>query len=535
MSGLAGQAIGLDEQSPTPIGGPAAIDAESKGSMENFIGFGAGATSYDPAPVDFDAADDTVTSAADGTTRVAPEYTDNQLTWGGAGPVFNPIDLFASGEQGAWYDPSDLTTLFQDSAGTIPVTVDGQPVGLILDKSGNNNHAFQSTDAKRPLYKTSGGLHWIQFDGIDDELKTAAIDFSSTSKIFAAFGVYKNSTSNDMIVELGNFVDLQGSFGMYNNVVDPQIGVRAGSGFAINTFSSPTYTSGQEYVYGAQFDIAEPLAINQAKLYMNGSEYQLDATSGSPSGTGVFGASHTMIMGAHPTGDNRFSGRIYQGIVCGKLVSVSDNDATSEFVNVTVGGAAFAPDSACASLGDSIAVPILPLTGTARTQHTLAVVGDTTAQQTTVYRNSFDYKGDLAWTMILTGQNDYSTKTTSEMIAGIQTLVNDAKRYSATSTKVLICKLTPSRQALIDNYGAVLGEQYYQTWLLVNEAIAGGGATPITGADARVTSHEATLNDGNGNLKAMYDDGSHLHPNDAGDQVIADAVVVALQSLGVTP
>lgn len=43
--------------------------------------------------------------------------------------------LFASGEQGAWYDPSDLTTMFQDSAGTTPVTADGQPVGLILDKS----------------------------------------------------------------------------------------------------------------------------------------------------------------------------------------------------------------------------------------------------------------------------------------------------------------------------------------------------------------------------------------------------------------
>lgn len=86
MSGLAGQAIGLDEQSPTPIGGDVAVDAESKGSMENFIGFGLGATNYDPAPVDFDAADDTVTSAADGSTRVAPEYTDNQLSWGGVPP-----------------------------------------------------------------------------------------------------------------------------------------------------------------------------------------------------------------------------------------------------------------------------------------------------------------------------------------------------------------------------------------------------------------------------------------------------------------
>ena len=43
--------------------------------------------------------------------------------------------LFANSEVGAWYDPSDLTTMFQDRAGTTPVTADGQTVGLILDKS----------------------------------------------------------------------------------------------------------------------------------------------------------------------------------------------------------------------------------------------------------------------------------------------------------------------------------------------------------------------------------------------------------------
>ena len=36
---------------------------------------------------------------------------------------------------GVWYDPSDLSTLFQDSAGTTPVTAVEQPVGLMLDKS----------------------------------------------------------------------------------------------------------------------------------------------------------------------------------------------------------------------------------------------------------------------------------------------------------------------------------------------------------------------------------------------------------------
>ena len=48
---------------------------------------------------------------------------------------FTPRSLFTSGEQGVWYDPSDFNTMFQDAAGTTPVTGVEQPVGLILDKS----------------------------------------------------------------------------------------------------------------------------------------------------------------------------------------------------------------------------------------------------------------------------------------------------------------------------------------------------------------------------------------------------------------
>ena len=43
--------------------------------------------------------------------------------------------LFSNGEQGFFYDPNDLSTMFQDAAGTVPVTAAGQAVVLILDKS----------------------------------------------------------------------------------------------------------------------------------------------------------------------------------------------------------------------------------------------------------------------------------------------------------------------------------------------------------------------------------------------------------------
>lgn len=48
---------------------------------------------------------------------------------------FTPFRMFTGNKIGVWLDPSDLSTMFQDAAGTIPVTTNGSPVGLILDKS----------------------------------------------------------------------------------------------------------------------------------------------------------------------------------------------------------------------------------------------------------------------------------------------------------------------------------------------------------------------------------------------------------------
>ena len=109
---------------------------------------------------------------------------------------FSPLSLFAQNEQGAWYDPSDLSTMFQDAAGTTPVTADGQPVGKILDKSGNNNHASQATAAARPLYKTDGTFHWLQFDGVDDSLSTASFDLSLSTTASSFLGFNKINDTN---------------------------------------------------------------------------------------------------------------------------------------------------------------------------------------------------------------------------------------------------------------------------------------------------------------------------------------------------
>ena len=66
-------------------------------------------------------------------------------------PLTQVVRQIVQRYNGAWFDPSDMSTMYQDAAGTTPVTAVEQPVGLILDKSGNGYHATQSVTASRPV------------------------------------------------------------------------------------------------------------------------------------------------------------------------------------------------------------------------------------------------------------------------------------------------------------------------------------------------------------------------------------------------
>jgi hypothetical protein len=99
--------------------------------------------------------------------------------------------LFADGEPGAFYDPSDLSTVFTDTAGTTPAVV-GDPVARINDKSGRGNHATQSVLASRPILRQDGGLHYLEFDGVDDGMSTGTIT-PGTDKVQVFAGVRKLS------------------------------------------------------------------------------------------------------------------------------------------------------------------------------------------------------------------------------------------------------------------------------------------------------------------------------------------------------
>jgi hypothetical protein len=111
--------------------------------------------------------------------------TRGVLAYHPAGGGFNPTSLF-SGDTGGWWDPSDMSTLYQDSAGTTPVTAVDQPVGRTDDKSGNGNHLLQATSSARPILRNSGSLWWLEFDGTNDFLRATFTFDQPFTRITAA-------------------------------------------------------------------------------------------------------------------------------------------------------------------------------------------------------------------------------------------------------------------------------------------------------------------------------------------------------------
>lgn len=73
-----------------------------------------------------------------------------------------------------WLRAKDLSTLFQNSGGTTPVTANGDPVGFWGDKSLSNLDFIQATIGLRPIYRSAGinSRPSVEGDGIGMFLST---------------------------------------------------------------------------------------------------------------------------------------------------------------------------------------------------------------------------------------------------------------------------------------------------------------------------------------------------------------------------
>lgn len=257
-------------------------------------------------------------------------WTPGATVIGGNTPTFDQQiqKLFANGEQGFFYDPNDLSTMFQDAAGTVPVTGTGQLVGLIRDKSGRNNHAYQTTSAARPILRQNAttGAYYLEFDGSDDFLQTANIDFTSTDKVSLFAGVRKLSDASQIITELSKDTNI--NYGSFYFVAGSDVDVigytsrmtgtifSGGVGGAARSF---TYPAPDDAVLSVKYDISSDLS-SMRRNGVNGVDGIEDR------GSGNFG-NYPLYIGRRGGTTLPFDGHIYGLIGVSKLVSDDETAA----------------------------------------------------------------------------------------------------------------------------------------------------------------------------------------------------------------
>ena len=334
-----------------------------------------------------------------------------------AGGAFTPLSLFADGSQGAWYDNSNMSTLFQDSAGTTPAVLES-PVGKQLDLSGRGNHRSQATSANRPtlsarynlllgtaalatqsittvatsytitfagagtvtlsgtfigvfsagtntftatagtltatvvgsvltadirptnqtvtlpayqsvtsstVYDTTGFPQYLKYNGSNQSLSTASVDFTATAQMSVFAGVRKLSTIVGLFVELSAiYSSYNGTFYIAapNSSLDFGAGskgtIAAGSGTV--AFNPPTTKTLQMLS-----DIPAPLLA----MYVNNSSvFSLNSTQGS----GNYG-NYPLYFGMRTGTSLPFNGQEYQMIIVGKILTAAQITNTETYVN----------------------------------------------------------------------------------------------------------------------------------------------------------------------------------------------------------
>ena len=245
--------------------------------------------------------------------------------------------MFANGEQGVVYDPSNFATMFQDRAGTVAVTAVGQPVGKILDLSGNNNHCVASSDPQRPILTFDGAHYYLAADGIDDVMVSNLINATAFNKATVWRGMKADTTggvgnmmfASSMTNSTGCWGISTGTYGLATDV--------SGASTQTTTATASTVTSLPEVsVHSIDFaNLTNPsVAI---KVWRN--KVQVSTATGVGT-TSSNMATNPMTLFSEASITGYMQGRLYRMVFRASTVAtaLTDINAVSDWVNANTGG-----------------------------------------------------------------------------------------------------------------------------------------------------------------------------------------------------
>ena len=238
---------------------------------------------------------------------------------GRGGVVWTPAKLFENGELGAWYDPSDLSTLFRDTAGTVPVTADGQTVGLMRDKSGNGLDLTQAISSARPKWIESSPH--LQFDGVDDRLFRSVFSETVTSMGLAI--VSQQSGANETDVVFGAEETVTGRYQFYINDSRNRAGMNAGS----HSGAFPYYATNSAQTKTVSIQNWDGSTL---RTYTDG----VFANHSVISGSIVYTSSGQIYLGGSPSfGGNLFTGDVYGALIRATPFSADEISQLNEWLS----------------------------------------------------------------------------------------------------------------------------------------------------------------------------------------------------------
>jgi hypothetical protein len=222
-------------------------------------------------------------------------------------PSFNPLTLTPT----AWYDPSDLTSMRQSGTRGAPgaaAAVDS-PVGLLLDKSGNNYDMAQATAGLRPILRSSGGFYWLEFDGADDGL-LGPMAFGGD--ILTAWAGVRNTTpaNNQRVFSMTDPAGVD-----YDS---------AAHTIPIGVFSTGGYSAYRNGQISTVAFAADTFAVVQSKFDGANHTLRINGANNTPlASTGTFATSETRIGNGFSSG-GPFAGRFYGGGILNRVLTAPE-------------------------------------------------------------------------------------------------------------------------------------------------------------------------------------------------------------------
>lgn len=267
----------------------------------------------------------TATDAATNATNQTVTITVTDVAEG-----FDPLDLFGVGDDGFFFNFSDLATMTQarDGTGSAPAS-NGDPVGRMTDLFAGRIFSA-STDAKRGTLYSSGGLLGVEFDGSADAYKgTAAWDFTGSPPegtfAWAMIGdtgfpiVYRILTLTDAWYSNTNTFSINCGV---TNAGDIYVGVKGGASLATRVTGANTEPFSSVNI--ATMDMDGGSIGAQIALRMNGTDPSL--TNGGTYSAGSHYGNHVWFLGAENEASNFFDGVIFAMLFIDRHLTTQERD-----------------------------------------------------------------------------------------------------------------------------------------------------------------------------------------------------------------